>query len=441
MHNTMEQLPEDGQFVIVEDSFGRDAVARWSHKFGAWFGPDGDPITIRPTRWRPTPADGSPKFLPAEGQLVIVEDASGDKTVARWSSEIEAWFGADGNPICIRPVNWQPIPTDDAPPPTNAAHPTPKVSVAGSSNIEAFSEGEFVFAGASAGARQLHEPVDAGAELIDDQPTPVRSLSAPARAAPRRHSLPVVAVALVSIVTSAVLTVIVSGGDAAKESRALLAWLQSFGPTSAASQLPVGERELANGQQIGRPANVNVSLKADVDDFASRRREDIRPPDERPEESAAQPTARLDQAPAQKPEGAEPLGREAAATRGVTAPEQGAAAQAKVARAVDDPSAIGDRSALPKPVETAETSKLLERASALLRQGDIGAARLVLAFAHESGSPRAAFMLAETYDPQVLTAWRALGTQADARKARELYAKAYAGGIAEAKARFDALPK
>jgi TPR repeat protein len=108
---------------------------------------------------------------------------------------------------------------------------------------------------------------------------------------------------------------------------------------------------------------------------------------------------------------------------------------------VDDPRAVSDRSALPKPVETAETSKLLERASALLRQGDIGAARLILAFAQDSGSPRAAFMLAETYDPQMLSAWKALGTHADARKARELYAKAYAGGIAEAKARFDALPK
>jgi hypothetical protein len=66
---------------------------------------------------------------------------------------------------------------------------------------------------------------------------------------------------------------------------------------------------------------------------------------------------------------------------------------------------------------------------------------MVLAVANDAGNARAAFMLAETYDPQVLAARKVLGTSSDIRKARELYAKAYAGGIEEAMARFNALAK
>ena len=59
--------------------------------------------------------------------------------------------------------------------------------------------------------------------------------------------------------------------------------------------------------------------------------------------------------------------------------------------------------------------------------------------AAETGSAQASFMLAETYDPIILSTWGTYGTRGEAAKARELYAKAHAGGIQEAKDRFDAL--
>jgi TPR repeat protein len=86
-----------------------------------------------------------------------------------------------------------------------------------------------------------------------------------------------------------------------------------------------------------------------------------------------------------------------------------------------------------------EAARLLARAGALLRQGDIGAARIVLERALETGSAQASFMLAETYDPLVLSTWKTYGTRGDLTKARELYAKALAGGIQEAKDRSVAL--
>jgi len=82
---------------------------------------------------------------------------------------------------------------------------------------------------------------------------------------------------------------------------------------------------------------------------------------------------------------------------------------------------------------------LLARTEGLIRQGDIIGARLLLEHALQGGSPQAAFALAETYDPHRLSAWRTLGIRADPARARELYVRAYDGGISQAKARADAL--
>jgi len=89
--------------------------------------------------------------------------------------------------------------------------------------------------------------------------------------------------------------------------------------------------------------------------------------------------------------------------------------------------------------DDAEAAKLIVRARALLGQGNIAAARIVLERATEMGSAQASFTLAETYDPVILSAWGTYGTRGDATKARELYAKAHAGGIQEAKDRLNAL--
>ncbi|WP_377827485.1 hypothetical protein ACFKHW_21505 [Bradyrhizobium lupini] len=86
-----------------------------------------------------------------------------------------------------------------------------------------------------------------------------------------------------------------------------------------------------------------------------------------------------------------------------------------------------------------QSAKLIARASVLLKEGNIGAARIVLERAVEMGSAQASFALAETYDPLMLSNFGTYGTQGDLTKARTLYARAEAGGIMEAKARFEAL--
>jgi hypothetical protein len=86
-----------------------------------------------------------------------------------------------------------------------------------------------------------------------------------------------------------------------------------------------------------------------------------------------------------------------------------------------------------------DDQRLLARAETLLRQGDIAGARMVLQHTLDRGSARAAFMLAETYDGRMLRRWGTYGTRPDNEKARELYAKAAAGGIEAATERLQAL--
>ena len=96
----------------------------------------------------------------------------------------------------------------------------------------------------------------------------------------------------------------------------------------------------------------------------------------------------------------------------------------------------------PKAAEgqgSVEAAKLIERATGLLVQGNISAARIVLERAADKGNARASFMLAETYDPVILSAWGTFGTRGEAAKAREHYSKAQAGGVQEAKDRLDAM--
>ncbi|MCC8945458.1 hypothetical protein H8A97_10180 [Bradyrhizobium sp. Arg62] len=123
----------------------------------------------------------------------------------------------------------------------------------------------------------------------------------------------------------------------------------------------------------------------------------------------------------------------------------GATARDKSIEVATNPTAEQTRAAparavaQPAPEQAAEAGGLVARASSLLRQGDIGAARLVLERAVEMGSAQASFALAETYDPLILAKWGTYGTRGDERRAQDLYAKANAAGVHEAKSRLEAL--
>lgn len=100
-------------------------------------------------------------------------------------------------------------------------------------------------------------------------------------------------------------------------------------------------------------------------------------------------------------------------------------------------SETGPRSPTAEPAKA--NDRLVSRADELLRAGDVSGARLLLERALASGSARAAFLLAESFDPNVLAKLGALGIRGDAAKAREFYARARALGMVQAGERMGAL--
>jgi hypothetical protein len=84
-----------------------------------------------------------------------------------------------------------------------------------------------------------------------------------------------------------------------------------------------------------------------------------------------------------------------------------------------------------------EIAMLYHRSEELVAQGDIAAARLMLARAAEAGDARSALALGATYDPDVLRKLGVLGVAADAAQARAWYAKAAEYGSGEATRRLE----
>ena len=88
---------------------------------------------------------------------------------------------------------------------------------------------------------------------------------------------------------------------------------------------------------------------------------------------------------------------------------------------------------------TGRGGKLDRRAEDLVADGDFAGARLLLERAVEAGHAGAVFMLASTYDPNVLGKVNALGIAGEPEKAKALYQQALAAGIEDSNGRLSAL--
>lgn len=80
-------------------------------------------------------------------------------------------------------------------------------------------------------------------------------------------------------------------------------------------------------------------------------------------------------------------------------------------------------------------SPLLARARTALGEGDVAGARLLLLHLAEQGEAEAAYELAQSYDPQVLTGLGARGMGGDPARARGWYEQASESGNENAKER------
>lgn len=86
-----------------------------------------------------------------------------------------------------------------------------------------------------------------------------------------------------------------------------------------------------------------------------------------------------------------------------------------------------------------EETALLQNAAEMLKNGDIEAARLAYSELAAHGSGEAAYLMAQTYDPQVLEKYFVVGMQPDAELAKQWYGRAVGLGYREAKERLTTL--
>jgi TPR repeat protein len=94
--------------------------------------------------------------------------------------------------------------------------------------------------------------------------------------------------------------------------------------------------------------------------------------------------------------------------------------------------------AAPAPVLSVSPEQekdMLDRGRDLLKNGDIGGARLLFQYLADHGSASATFVLAQTYDPSVLSRLGVVGLRGDPVQARTLYEKAAQMGNKEALAK------
>jgi hypothetical protein len=105
--------------------------------------------------------------------------------------------------------------------------------------------------------------------------------------------------------------------------------------------------------------------------------------------------------------------------------------------------AVGDSARAATPLRSATADQIalwVKRGEEFIAVGDFVSARVVFQRAAEVGNARGAFMLAATYDPNVLNRFRAKGVAADPAKARSLYEESMALGWREAARMLELLP-
>ena len=126
------------------------------------------------------------------------------------------------------------------------------------------------------------------------------------------------------------------------------------------------------------------------------------------------------------------------------APSSPAVAPTAATPAVAAPTvAAPTASAPPLPVvrnlDPREVASFLNRAQDLIAAGDLQSARLLLRRAAEAQNARAAFTLAQTYDPAVLKRYGASAPPAEVATARNWYERAREWGAPDAQRQLDAL--
>jgi hypothetical protein len=226
--------------------------------------------------------------------------------------------------------------------------------------------------------------------------------------------------------------------DSAKASFASVLPVPSAAAQPDSTQLTVRDIQLKDPTRLGSPSRSNPQPQIAQSQNTQAPSPQtqmamVSPPSREEITNAYQSALQRAPTPAAPPQAALPP----AAPTVMTAPPPQAAAPsagAPMSPPVSGPSVFPSPVASPaaRHIEPEELAMLMRRARALLESGDISPARLLLERAADAQDPSAAFLLAQTYDPEVL------GTRTitpDPAAARAWYQKAAQYGSADAQRR------
>jgi hypothetical protein len=412
MRQPIDTAPRDGTAIILEDdASGIYEVAHWLAGAGEWVGENGEPTPITPTHWQRIRRD---QYLPRQDERSRNQSRVGrvrrlpvsSITVTLFvAALIVIFFRAEVTAYATRYAGREDVFG------VVGGHDVQKAEAAKAARSfeEERKKAEALALEAAAARKELATSIEQLLQALDEE----RARSAELATALREN----------------------------EKQAALLKASDETGQHKQAAAVRAEELRRSLQQEPARAAALAGELsrtqrEIEVPEAQSRKADDVAAKLEHAESTIAQLRQPLQHERSRSPA----MAREFASAR------RSIDERVTVGHAVEGQivPATPTAAALPKPpiagdLDKAEAARLIARASALIRQGNIGAARITLERAAESGDAEASFMLAQTYDPAILAAWGTYGTHGEAAKARELYAKALAGGILEAKERSDAL--
>src|SRR5229473_2453561 len=475
----IDGAPKNGDFIILQDACSRE-LGRWAHEANGWVQPDGTPVRISPTHWTRL-SDDVDGWTDRERLLFLDAPLPDDETKQTQKRRLTRLILALVTAIvCIGGfVFW--IGSEDSSSDNPAANLEREFSrerdrafvaiggLTAAREREDVALTEALESKRIADARQKEfkqalDESEAKSEALAREPASARENDVAARnlAAAREREIAAQAPEIKQITDARQKEFKQALDESEAKSEALARELAS------ARENDVAARNLAAARER---ENAVLETKQITD---ARQKEFKQALDESEKRALALKreltSARETIASAEKPSNAEVTARDAAAPTGplnrpmeqsnaaseiMTTPQSRgnvtAGVQASSDATPDDATAGASgrltrstrsepsRPQPPSAMSSAEEAKLVARAESLIKQFNFVGARLLLAHAFEKGSARAAFMMAETYDRQILRSLQAYGVRGDAQMAREFYQLAAAAGIEKARERVEAL--
>ena len=409
----IDGAPKNGDFIILQDACSRE-LGRWAQEANGWVQPDGTPVRISPTHW-----------------TLLSDDVDG-LTDRERSLFLAAPLPepTDRERLLFLAAT---LPDDE----TEQTQKRPLTRLILALVIAIFCIGGFAFWIGSEDSSSKNSAADLEQEFSRERARASVAIGGLTAAREREN------VGLTEALESKRIA-----DSKGRESKQALDESEAKSEALARELASARENEVAAHNLAAARERENAAQALETKQIADARQKELRQALDESEKRALAlkrelTSARETIASAEKPSDAEVTTRDATAPTGpLNRPMEQSNAASEITSSMTTPQSGGNEPSRPQPpsaMSSAEEAKLVARAESLIKQFNFVGARLFLAHALEKGSARAAFMMAETYDWQVLHSLQAYGVRGDTQMARDFYQLAAAAGIEKARERVEAL--